>query len=66
MRDAEQLGLFEPPPDPVTAELLRLDLTHLTPIEALNLLAKWQQRLGGGLGESEARGRSRQEPSARE
>ena len=24
-----------------------LDLAHLTPIEALNLLAKWQQRLGG-------------------
>jgi DNA mismatch repair protein MutS len=66
VRDAEQLGLFEPPPDPVTAELLRLDLTHLTPIEALNLLAKWQQRLGGGLGESDARGRSRQEPGARE
>ena len=66
VRDAEQLGLFEPPLDPVTVELLRLDLAHLTPIEALNLLAKWQQRLGGGLGAGDARGRSRQEPSARE
>jgi DNA mismatch repair protein MutS len=47
VRDAEQLGLFAPPPDPVTAELRRLDLSHLTPIEALNLLAKWQQALGG-------------------
>jgi DNA mismatch repair protein MutS len=62
VRDAEQLGLFEPPPDPVTDELLRLDLTHLTPIEALNLLAKWQQRLGGGPGAGEARGRSRPAP----
>jgi len=47
LRDADQLGLFTPPPDPVTAELRRLDLSHLTPIEALNLLAKWQQSLGG-------------------
>jgi DNA mismatch repair protein MutS len=46
VRDAEQLGLFAPPADPVTAELKRLDLAHLTPIEALNLLAKWQARLG--------------------
>jgi DNA mismatch repair protein MutS len=41
-RDAVQLGLFTPTPDPLAAELARLDLTHLTPIEALNLLAKWQ------------------------
>jgi DNA mismatch repair protein MutS len=47
VQDAEQLGLFAPPPDPITAELRRLDLTHLTPIEALNLLVKWQQTLGG-------------------
>ncbi len=44
-RDAVQLGLFAPPPDPVAEELARIDLTHLTPIEALNLLAKWQQRI---------------------
>jgi len=49
VRDAEQLGLFTPPvvPDPVLAELLALDLAHVTPIEALNLLAKWQQRAAG-------------------
>lgn len=45
--DAVQLGLFAPPaaPDPIAAEIAALDLAHLTPIEALNLLAKWQQRL---------------------
>ena len=45
--DAVQLGLFAagPRPDP-GQELARLDLAHLTPLEALNLLAKWQQRLG--------------------
>ena len=47
VRDAEQLGLFVAPPDPIVTELTRLDLTHLTPIEALNVLAKWQQQLGG-------------------
>ena len=47
VRDSEQLGLFTPPPDPLIAELTRLDVSHLTPIEALNLLAKWQQSLGG-------------------
>jgi DNA mismatch repair protein MutS len=43
--DAVQLGLFAPAaPDPVLIELARLDLAHLTPLEALNLLAKWQMR----------------------
>jgi DNA mismatch repair protein MutS len=46
--DAVQLGLFAPVRDPIAEELAGLDLTHLTPIEALNLLAKWQS-LGGGL-----------------
>jgi DNA mismatch repair protein MutS len=43
--DAVQLGLFAPPaaPDPVAAEIAALDLAHITPMEALNLLAKWQQ-----------------------
>jgi DNA mismatch repair protein MutS len=41
-QDAEQLGLFAPPRDPLLDELAALDLAHLTPIEALNLLAKWQ------------------------
>ena len=45
--DAVQLGLFSAPaaPDPVVAELAALDPAHLTPIEALNLLVKWQQAL---------------------
>jgi DNA mismatch repair protein MutS len=41
--DAQQLGLFASAPDPRLVELAHLDLAHLTPIEALNLLAKWQQ-----------------------
>jgi DNA mismatch repair protein MutS len=45
--DAVQLGLFAPPVDPVAEELTALDLAHLTPIEALNLLVKWQQELAG-------------------
>jgi DNA mismatch repair protein MutS len=46
-RDATQLGLFGPQADPIAEELARIDLAHLTPIEALNLLAKWQGRTGG-------------------
>ena len=46
--DAVQLGLFAAPADPVAEELARLDLAHLTPIEALNLLVKWQQLIDGG------------------
>jgi DNA mismatch repair protein MutS len=46
-QDASQLGLFTPGPDPLVGELTHLDLSHLTPIEALNLLAKWQERLRG-------------------
>lgn len=52
-RDAAQLGLFAPAPPPAAepvmaelgAEIAALDLGHLTPLEALNLLAKWQERL---------------------
>src|SRR5213592_1641370 len=44
-RDAVQLGLFTPAaPDPIATELAALDLAHVTPLEALNLLHKWQQR----------------------
>ena len=43
--DAQQLGLFTPAADPTLIELAHLDLAHVTPIEALNLLAKWQARL---------------------
>jgi DNA mismatch repair protein MutS len=46
--DAAQLGLFTTPEHPVVAELEALDLAHLTPIEALNLLAKWQAQLRTG------------------
>jgi DNA mismatch repair protein MutS len=46
--DAEQLGLFAAAPDPIVAELAHLDLAHLTPIEALNLLVKWQAERAGG------------------
>jgi DNA mismatch repair protein MutS len=43
--DAVQLGLFAPAaPDPMLAELASLDLAHLTPLEALNILAKWQEQ----------------------
>ncbi len=42
--DAVQLGLFTAARDPMAEELAHLDLAHLTPIEALNLLAKWQHR----------------------
>jgi DNA mismatch repair protein MutS len=45
-RDAVQLGLFAPAPDPIIAEIRDVDLAHLTPIEALNLLAKWQRQVG--------------------
>ncbi len=45
-RDAVQLGLFAPAPDPILVELSQLDLAHLTPLEALNRLAKWQASLG--------------------
>ena len=47
--DAVQLGLFaaSAAPDPLAAEIAALDLAHVTPIEALNMLVKWQQRLQG-------------------
>jgi DNA mismatch repair protein MutS len=56
--DAVQLGLFTVPRDPMAEELAHLDLAHLTPIEALNLLAKWQQSIEGGLGMRGQRPRS--------
>ena len=42
-----QLPLFSPAPDPVLAELARLDVSGLTPLGALNLLAEWQARVRG-------------------
>ena len=40
-----QLGLFPPTLDPILQELAALDVASLTPLQALNLLAEWQQRL---------------------
>ena len=40
-----QLGLFPPTHDPLLRELAALDLGAMTPLQALNLLAEWQQRL---------------------
>jgi DNA mismatch repair protein MutS len=54
--DAVQLGLFAPAAHPVAGELRALDLAHLTPIEALNLLVKWQQEIAGAGGARPARG----------
>jgi DNA mismatch repair protein MutS len=46
--DARQLGLFAgDAPHPLLAELERLDVNTLSPLEALNRLAAWKQRLGG-------------------
>ncbi|HYT63462.1 MAG TPA: DNA mismatch repair protein MutS [Gemmatimonadales bacterium] len=43
--DATQLGLFAaPPPDPLLLELDGLDVNSLSPLDALNRLAAWQQR----------------------
>ncbi len=41
---ANQLALFGGAPDPLVEELRRLDVDHLTPLEALNALAELQRR----------------------
>ena len=43
--DAQQLGLFAPGTHPLLAELDRLDVNALSPLEALNRLAAWKKRL---------------------
>ncbi|OLC02855.1 MAG: DNA mismatch repair protein MutS [Gemmatimonadetes bacterium 13_1_40CM_69_22] len=43
--DAQQLGLFAPGTHPLLAELDRLDVNALSPLEALNRLATWKKRL---------------------
>lgn len=48
--DAAQLGLFGPggsgaSPHPLVAELARLDVDAMSPLEALNRLAAWKQHL---------------------
>ncbi len=40
-----QLALFPAAPEPILRELAQLDMGSLTPLQALNLLADWQQRL---------------------
>jgi DNA mismatch repair protein MutS len=45
LEPAPQLGLFPHAPDPVLKELGALDVSSLTPLAALNLVAEWQQRL---------------------
>jgi DNA mismatch repair protein MutS len=42
---AVQLGLFPPASHPLITELAALDLSQLTPLAALNLLAEWQRRI---------------------
>jgi hypothetical protein len=67
--DAVQLGLFaSATPDPIVTEVATLDLAHLTPLEALNLLHKWQQRAVGAGADRSARAvevRSRSASDAR-
>lgn len=43
-KPVQQLALFQPTPEPLAAELARLDLSRLTPLEALTLLHEWQHR----------------------
>ncbi len=45
MPQSPQLGLFPHAADPLLKELAALDVSALTPLQALNLLAEWQQRL---------------------
>jgi hypothetical protein len=40
-----QIPLFSTEPDPVVAELRKLDPEHLTPLEALNALARLRKML---------------------
>jgi DNA mismatch repair protein MutS len=44
--EATQLGLFDQGPHPLVVELEKLDLSRVTPLDALNLLAEWQRRFG--------------------
>jgi DNA mismatch repair protein MutS len=48
----EQLSLFGPPTHPVLEELHKLDITRLTPLEALTTLHRWQEALRQNSAES--------------
>ena len=43
--EAAQLGLFPTALDPILKELGQLDVGSMTPLQALNLLAAWQEKL---------------------
>jgi DNA mismatch repair protein MutS len=44
-QEPAQLGLFPTAVDPIVKELSQLDVSGVTPLQALNLLAAWQERL---------------------
>jgi len=44
-QEPAQLGLFPTALDPIVKELSQVDVGSLTPLQALNLLAAWQERL---------------------
>jgi len=43
-----QLTLFEPPEHPLLEKIRDLDVNHITPIEAIELIHDWQHELGKG------------------
>lgn len=43
-KQTQQLALFQPAMEPLSEELARLDLSRLTPLQALMLLHEWQQK----------------------
>jgi DNA mismatch repair protein MutS len=43
--DPVQLGLFPPAHDPILKDLAALEISGMTPLEALNLLAEWQRQV---------------------
>jgi len=47
-----QLRLFEPVGGELLEELAALDPDRLTPLESLELIAKWKERYGGGSGKA--------------
>jgi DNA mismatch repair protein MutS len=49
---SEQLTLFETPGHPIVEQLRGLDITRLTPIDALTMLHRWQEIIGKNSAES--------------
>ncbi|NLE37274.1 MAG: hypothetical protein GX621_04540, partial [Pirellulaceae bacterium] len=54
-----QMTLFGPAEHPLLDELRALDLDRVTPIEALQRIAEWKERLGGDSKADGERGRRR-------